>query len=217
MSFVKETVIISSKKRHRTVNLRKYFDVYALHYTETNSLDRFRGKSTVSAWNLGSFNEFKFWVFSTTVVPKYISYFLCDHGQYSENNFPSFAMGQANQCHSEWIVAAPQAKFTLLPINCFQVEEQISDAAQTLEVIIRNTARPMGCYSRHLLVTNPENVMLIQPPMRIIGRTLVTFPFIISVNMVGSANHKIWCKVAVCHKTLKQKQDITLLHQCQLF
>lgn len=43
---------------------------------------------------------------------------------------------------------------------------------------------------RHLLVTNPENVMLIQPPMRIIGRTLVTFPFIMSVNMVGSANHR---------------------------
>lgn len=50
--------------------------------------------------------------------------------------------------------------------------------------------QPAPGYSRHLLVTNPENVMLIQPPMRIIGRTLVTFPFIISVSMVGSANDR---------------------------
>jgi hypothetical protein len=35
-------------------------------------------------------------------------------------------------------------------------------------------------------VTKPENVMLIHPPIRIIGRTFVTFPFIMSVSMVGS-------------------------------
>lgn len=38
----------------------------------------------------------------------------------------------------------------------------------------------------HLLVTNPEKVQLIQPPIRIMGRTLVTLPFIMSVNMLGS-------------------------------
>jgi len=32
----------------------------------------------------------------------------------------------------------------LLPIDCFQVEEQISAAAQTLEATIRNPARPAG-------------------------------------------------------------------------
>ncbi len=37
-----------------------------------------------------------------------------------------------------------------------------------------------------LLVTNPEKVQLIQPPMRIMGSTLVTFPFIMSVSMLGS-------------------------------
>lgn len=35
-------------------------------------------------------------------------------------------------------------------------------------------------------MTKPENVMLIHPPIRIIGRTLVTLPFIMSVSMVGS-------------------------------
>ena len=39
---------------------------------------------------------------------------------------------------------------------------------------------------RLLLVTNPEKVQLIQPPMRIMGSTLVTFPFIMSVSMLGS-------------------------------
>lgn len=33
--------------------------------------------------------------------------------------------------------------------------------------------------------------MLIQPPMRIIGRTLVTFPFIMSVSMVGSVMQRV--------------------------
>lgn len=41
-----------------------------------------------------------------------------------------------------------------------------------------------------LLVTNPEKVQLIQPPMRIMGSTLVTFPFIMSVNMLGSVGMK---------------------------
>lgn len=36
-------------------------------------------------------------------------------------------------------MAVPKATFTLLPVDCFQMEEQIFDAAQTLE-IIRNTA-----------------------------------------------------------------------------
>lgn len=40
-----------------------------------------------------------------------------------------------------------------------------------------------------LLVTNPENVQLIHPPMRIMGSTLVTLPFIMSVSMLGSRQH----------------------------
>lgn len=43
---------------------------------------------------------------------------------------------------------------------------------------------------RALLVTNPEKVQLIQPPMRIMGSTLVTFPFIMSVSMLGSVNRE---------------------------
>lgn len=37
-----------------------------------------------------------------------------------------------------------------------------------------------------LLVRNPEKAQLIHPPIMIIGRTLVTFPFNISVIIVGS-------------------------------
>ena len=37
-----------------------------------------------------------------------------------------------------------------------------------------------------LLVTKPENVQLIQPPIRIMGSTFVRFPFSISVIMFGS-------------------------------
>ena len=37
-----------------------------------------------------------------------------------------------------------------------------------------------------LVVMNPENVQLIQPPMTIMGRTLVRFPFNMSIIMVGS-------------------------------
>lgn len=40
-----------------------------------------------------------------------------------------------------------------------------------------------------LLVTNPEKVQLIHPPMRIMGSTLVTLPFIMSVSMLGSRQH----------------------------
>lgn len=38
----------------------------------------------------------------------------------------------------------------------------------------------------YLLVKNPEKAQLIQPPMTIIGRTLVMLPFIMSVIIVGS-------------------------------
>ena len=39
---------------------------------------------------------------------------------------------------------------------------------------------------KSLLVTNPENIQLIQPPIRTMGSTLVTLPFNMSVIMVGS-------------------------------
>ena len=38
----------------------------------------------------------------------------------------------------------------------------------------------------YLLVKNPEKAQLIQPPMMIMGKTLVTLPFNISVIMLGS-------------------------------
>lgn len=44
----------------------------------------------------------------------------------------------------------------------------------------------LSLLSGDLLVTKPENVMLIHPPIRIIGRTFVTLPFIMSVSIVGS-------------------------------
>ena len=40
-----------------------------------------------------------------------------------------------------------------------------------------------------LLVINPEKCQLIHPPIRIIGKTLVKFPFAISTIMVGSGNN----------------------------
>ena len=45
-----------------------------------------------------------------------------------------------------------------------------------------------------LLVTNPEKVQLIQPPIRIMGSTLVTLPFIMSVSMLGSAYKDTHCQ-----------------------
>lgn len=54
---------------------------------------------------------------------------------------------------------------------------------------------------RSLLVTNPEKVQFIQPPMRIMGSTLVTFPFIMSVSMLGSVK---WCS--------EQMYSISLVH-----
>lgn len=49
--------------------------------------------------------------------------------------------------------------------------------------------------SHLLLVTNPEKVQLIQPPIRIMGRTFVTLPFIMSVNMLGSGKINIHTKL----------------------
>lgn len=51
-------------------------------------------------------------------------------------------------------------------------------------------SKPEAFWVCNLLVTKPENVMLIHPPIRIIGRTLVTLPFIMSVSMVGSKTEK---------------------------
>lgn len=42
----------------------------------------------------------------------------------------------------EWKAAVPQAKCMLLLTDYFQVKEKLSDAAQTLKVIFRNTASP---------------------------------------------------------------------------
>lgn len=42
----------------------------------------------------------------------------------------------------------------------------------------------------HSLVTNPEKAQLIHPPIKIIGRTLVRFPFIMSVIMLVSEKTK---------------------------
>lgn len=36
-------------------------------------------------------------------------------------------------------------------------------------------------------MTNPEKAQLIHPPIKIMGSTLVRFPFIMSVNMLESA------------------------------
>lgn len=47
-----------------------------------------------------------------------------------------------------------------------------------------------------LLVKNPENAQLIHPPMTIIGKTLVTFPFNISVIMLGSEIDK--SNIVIC-------------------
>lgn len=55
----------------------------------------------------------------------------------------------------------------------------------------------------YLLVTNPEKVQLIHPPMRIMGSTFVTLPFIMSVSMLGSVgcyNH------IVKHMSAKKKK-----------
>lgn len=38
-------------------------------------------------------------------------------------------------------------------------------------------------------MTNPEKAQLIHPPITIMGRTFVRFPFIMSVNMLESATH----------------------------
>ena len=38
------------------------------------------------------------------------------------------------------------------------------------------------------LMTNPEKAQLIQPPIRIMGRTLVRLPFIMSVSIPESAD-----------------------------
>ena len=43
----------------------------------------------------------------------------------------------------------------------------------------------------YLLVKKPENAQFIHPPMTIIGKTLVTLPFNISVIMVGSVEVNI--------------------------
>lgn len=39
---------------------------------------------------------------------------------------------------------------------------------------------------KHSLMTNPEKAQLIHPPIRIMGRTLVRFPFIMSVIILVS-------------------------------
>ena len=53
-----------------------------------------------------------------------------------------------------------------------------------------------------LLVTNPEKVQLIQPPIRIMGSTLVTLPFIMSVSMLGSEYKDTHCQIgrAACRE-----------------
>ena len=63
-------------------------------------------------------------LFTTLTVPSTIC-FVCHHIQYSENNFPSIAMGQAKG-------------FTLLPACCFQAWDQISDGVQILEVLTQH-------------------------------------------------------------------------------
>lgn len=152
----------------------------------TNSLDRFRAKSPISTWISGSFN--KILVLSLQLFPSTWAIFF-ETMTNTHKTISTLCNGTSKSVQFvEWRAAVPQAKFMLLLTDCSQVQEQTSDAAQTLKASSETQANP--CYSRHLLVTNPENVMLIQPPMRIIGRTLVTFPFIISVSMVGSANHR---------------------------
>lgn len=41
-------------------------------------------------------------------------------------------------------------------------------------------------FQMYLLVTKPENVQLIHPPMTIIGKTFVKLPFTMSVMTLGS-------------------------------
>lgn len=38
-----------------------------------------------------------------------------------------------------------------------------------------------------MVVRKPENVMLINAPVKIIGRTLVTLPFVMSKSIVGES------------------------------
>lgn len=68
-------------------------------------------------------------------------------------------------------------------------------------------SKPEVFWVCNLLVTKPENVMLIHPPIRIIGRTLVTLPFIMSVSMVGSKTEKQATQEAV---TIRQGLDLFL-------
>lgn len=107
----------------------------------------------------------------------------------------------------EWILEVPQATFTLLPIDCFQVEEQISGAAQTLKVIIRNTARPVLLQTltcdkprkRHVDPTTDED------HRQNIG--YISFHHICQHGRICKS--QIWRQVAVYHN--KGKQDITSL------
>lgn len=53
------------------------------------------------------------------------------------------------------------------------------------------------------VVTNPENVQLIHPPIKIMGRTLVTFPLSMSVIMEGSVIGLGACPWGLLAATLK--------------
>lgn len=74
---------------------------------------------------------------------------------------------------------------------------------QLIVNIIQYTRQNIYHGVMYLLVTNPEKVQLIHPPMRIMGSTFVTLPFIMSVSMLGSVgcyNH------IVKHMSAKKKK-----------
>lgn len=74
---------------------------------------------------------------------------------------------------------------------------------QLIVNIIQYTRQNIYQGVMYLLVTNPEKVQLIHPPMRIMGSTFVTLPFIMSVSMLGSVgcyNH------IVKHMSAKKKK-----------
>lgn len=130
--------------------------LYTLHYTVTDCLDVLRGKSLTAT---GSSD---FAIVSGTLKPTFCP-----------------LLGPASHCTSQ----SKQQQCHKDKPSCSQPSWRFW---WTQEVTTQHGPAHGLCYAAHLLVTNPENVILIQPPMRIIGRTLVTFPFIISVSMVGS-------------------------------